>query len=162
MTIRCLLVRSIQPNHLGVLASIFAIFCAAQNAKGIRMTPKNKMASQSPSVKYLGLFLQPQGRYIVTHWSTKPMHYSKICVGDWLFILIKMRTTRFLSLFRKNKNSWRRSTDRNVLYPMEVTAVFKTQNSLVVHFLRAMNPYHIYQNVMERLKLQYKYFQDSC
>ena len=41
MTIRCLLVRSIQPSHPGVLASIFAIFCTARNAKGIRMT-KNR------------------------------------------------------------------------------------------------------------------------
>ena len=38
----CLLVRSIQPSHPGVLASIFTIFCTARNVKGIRMTPNKK------------------------------------------------------------------------------------------------------------------------
>ena len=51
--------------------SIFAIVCTAQNAKGIHMTPKNKMASRSPGLKYLGLSSRSQGRYIVARWSPR-------------------------------------------------------------------------------------------
>ena len=61
-TIRCPLVRSIQPSHPGVLASIFTIFCTARNAKGIRMTPIS-----------VGLSSRPQDRYIVARRSPRSM-----------------------------------------------------------------------------------------
>ena len=42
------------------------------------MTAKNKMAYRSPGVKYLGLSLRPQGRYIVTHWFPRSMAWAPL------------------------------------------------------------------------------------
>ena len=78
--IRCLLVRSIQPGYPGVLTSILAIFCTARNGNGFRLTPKNKMASLSPGLKYMRLSSRPQGRYIVTRRSSMSMARAPLSV----------------------------------------------------------------------------------
>ena len=85
---RCLLVQSIQPSHPGALASIFTIFCTAQNAKGIHMTANKKQNGvlvHRPKIS-VGLSSQPQDRYIVARRPPRSMARrlpSAVCFGTF-------------------------------------------------------------------------------
>ena len=65
--------RSIQPSHPGALESIFTIYYFVQPEMPGDRQIRNKMASRSAGLKYLGLSSRPQDRYIVARRSPRSM-----------------------------------------------------------------------------------------